>query len=229
MPKKDKKQILVIAAHPDDEVLGCGATIAKHVQSGDQVTVLICGGGLDARNNGRKKNKSRLALAAQKAHRLLGTHKLVLHDFPDNRLDRLELLDVVQFIEAHVRRIKPHIVYTHHVSDVNIDHQILHQATVTATRPMPGSTVDELYFFEVPSSTEWRPAGTAAAFTPQYFTDVSQTFKLKLSALKAYASEMRAFPHPRSLKAVMALGQWRGACIGFHFAEAFMTGYIRKR
>jgi LmbE family N-acetylglucosaminyl deacetylase len=143
---------------------------------------------------------------------------------PDNRMDCVDMLDVVQQIEESVQRHKPCTVLTHNAGDVNIDHRIVHDAVIAACRPQPGHCVKKLLFFEVPSSTEWRPAASAPVFSPNFFVDISATLARKLKALEAYASELREFPHPRSLQAVSALARWRGASVGVMAAEAFMLG-----
>jgi LmbE family N-acetylglucosaminyl deacetylase len=130
----------------------------------------------------------------------------------------------VKHIEGFVERYRPSLLLTHHCGDVNIDHRVVHDAVISACRPQPGYPVKELLFFEVPSSTEWRPAGSANAFCPNYFVDISMTLPKKLEALNAYAPELRPFPHPRSLKAVTALAHWRGATVGVEAAEAFILG-----
>ncbi len=221
--------ILVVAAHPDDEVLGCGGTMAKHIQNGDEVNVLILAEGLTSRDEQREREKrldelSNLAEAAHEANRLLGAQSLTLYDFPDNRMDSVDLLDIVKVIEAAIDQYSPDVVYTHHAGDVNIDHRIVHQAVVTACRPIPGQCVKTLLFFEVPSSTEWQTAGSAPSFLPNYFVDIGGNMNLKIQALEAYASEMRVWPHPRSIKAVEYLARWRGATVGVEAAEGFMLG-----
>jgi len=217
--------ILVIAAHPDDEVLGCGGTIARHADMGDDVHIVIVADGLSSRQAGADRNMPSAALeahwdCARAAAAKLGASTPVFLGLPDNRLDTVALLDVVQVLEAEVARIAPSVVYTHHGGDLNIDHQIVHRATVTACRPLPGSAVQDLYAFEVPSSTEWGPA-PSGQFTPQHFVDVSQTVERKIEALQHYAHEMRNFPHPRSYDAVRQLAQLRGAQCGRAAAEAF--------
>jgi LmbE family N-acetylglucosaminyl deacetylase len=222
-------QIMIIAAHPDDEVLGCGGTIAKHVQNGDEVHVLILAEGVTSRDKVRERvswagELSQLAQEAQEAGRILGVQSVELHNFPDNRMDSVDLLDVVKVVETAIDKHKPDIVYTHHAGDVNIDHRIVHQAAVTACRPLPGQCVKTLLFFEVPSSTEWQTPGSAPAFSPNYFMDINDCLDKKLRALKAYTSEMRPWPHPRSLTAVEHLARWRGAMVGVEAAEGFVLG-----
>lgn len=221
--------ILVIAAHPDDEVLGCGATIAKHCKLGDEVHVAILAEGLTSRSDHRKREDylselSVLADTANKSNKLLGVASVILHDFPDNRLDSVDRLDVIKIIGNLINQYRPAIVYTHHSGDLNIDHRIIHDAVVTACRPLPGNFVKTLLFFEVPSSTEWQTTNSAPYFNPNWFCDISNTLEMKLSALEVYQSEMREWPHPRSIKAVEHLAKWRGSIIGVEAAEAFLLG-----
>jgi len=220
---------LFIAAHPDDEVLGCGGTIVKHVQNGDEVHVVILAEGVTSRDKVRERESragelSQLAQAAHEAGRILGVQSVELHDFPDNRMDSVDLLDVVKVVETAIDRYKPDMVYTHHAGDVNIDHRIVHQAVVAACRPLPGQCVKTLLFFEVPSSSEWQTPSSAPAFFPNYFVDISDCLNKKLQALEAYRSEMRPWPHPRSLEAVEHLAHWRGATVGVEAAEGFVLG-----
>lgn len=223
------RTILVIAAHPDDEILGCGGTIAKHRQKGDTVHVVILAEGITSRKNDAAAGQvsqelGALAQAAQKANRLVGANSLVLHQFPDNRMDSLARLDVTQKVEAFVSQYKPDTVYTHHAGDVNIDHRRIHEAVVTACRPQPDHTVKTLLFFEVASSTEWQTPGSLPPFLPNWFEDISETLAVKLQALEAYETEMRDWPHARSLKALEHLARWRGATVGVQAAESFVLG-----
>ena len=218
--------ILVVAAHPDDEVLGCGGTIARHADAGDQVRVLIVAEGATSRQQQRDRNQasdelSALSQAAQKAGAILGANGVELLDLPDNRLDSLDRLDLIKQIEERIARHQPQVVYVHHAGDVNIDHRRLHEAVVTACRPTPGQPVRRLLSFEVASSTEWQPPGSAPAFHPNWFVDISAQWLRKREALEAYASEMRSWPHARSIQAVEHLARWRGAQVGVAAAEAF--------
>lgn len=216
--------ILVVAAHPDDEVLGCGGVIANHAAAGERVHVALMAQGLYSRGEPAAGELAALREAARRANELLGATSLKLLDFPDNRMDTVARLQVTQAIEALIAEHRPRTVYTHWAGDVNVDHRRVHDAAITACRPQPGHPVKELLFFEVASSTEWRPPGSAQSFNPNWFVDISATLKRKLAALEAYASELRAFPHPRSLQAVDALAQWRGASVGVPAAEAFVLG-----
>ena len=221
--------VLVVAAHADDEVLGCGATIAKHTQQGDKVHIVILAEGVTSRDQkpNREKRQSECSALAQAAHQaseILGVASLTLHHFPDNRMDSCDLLDVIKVVEQAIDQHRPEIIYTHHNGDVNIDHRRIQEAVVTAARPMPSSSIKTLLFFEIVSSTEWQTPASASVFAPNWFVDVSETLSLKLKALEAYQAEMRTWPHPRSITAVEHLARWRGASVGVEAAEAFILG-----
>lgn len=222
----DPYHVLVVAAHPDDEILGCGGTIARHAEAGDQVQVLIMAEGVTSRQQQRDRAQahdqlSTLARAAQRAGEIVGAQDVELLDLPDNRLDSLDRLDLIKEIEARVARHQPQVVYVHHAGDVNVDHRRLHEAVVTACRPTPSNTVQRLLSFEVASSTEWQTPGSAPAFQPNWFVDISAQWPRKRDALAAYDSEMRPWPHARSIEAVEHLARWRGAQVGVEAAEAF--------
>ncbi len=219
-------RILVVAAHPDDEVLGCGGTIARHADAGDQVQVLILAEGATSRQRQRDRGLvihelSVLAQAAHKAGAILGAAGVELLDLPDNRLDSMDRLDLIKQIEGCIDRHQPQMVYVHHAGDVNVDHRRLHEAVVTACRPTPNYPVRRLLSFEVPSSTEWQPPGSAPSFQPNWFVDISAQWPRKREALEAYASEMRPWPHARSIRALEHLARWRGSQVGVEAAEAF--------
>jgi LmbE family N-acetylglucosaminyl deacetylase len=221
--------ILIVVAHPDDEVLGCGGAIAKHTEQGDRIHILILAEGVTSRDSCRNRDtrESELSELGQVAHhsgKILGVTSVTLHDFPDNRMDSCDLLDVVKVVEKAIAEYSPEVIYTHHSGDLNIDHRITHQAVVTAARPLPGSLVKTLLFFEVPSSTEWQTPNSATGFNPNWFIDISDELKIKLKALNAYQSEMRDWPHSRSIDAVKYLAKWRGATVGVEAAEAFILG-----
>jgi LmbE family N-acetylglucosaminyl deacetylase len=224
-----ENKVVVIVAHPDDEILGCGGTIARHIRDGDEVHVLIMAEGLTSRDQQRNRSAhlpelSGLAKAAHAANNILCTTSLTLKDLPDNRMDSLDRLDIIKIVEEFIQEHTPNIVYTHHIGDVNIDHRRIHEAVVTACRPIPGQPVSTLLFFEIASSTEWQPPVSAAVFSPSWFVDISETLDLKLKALRAYQSEMRPWPHSRSVEALENLAKWRGATIGVCAGEAFILG-----
>ena len=219
--------ILVVVAHPDDEVLGCGGSVAKWAEAGNEVHVVILAEGATSRDFARNPESrieelSALEKSAQSAGKILGVTSVRLLNFPDNRMDSVDRLEVIKIVEKQIELVKPETVVTHHSGDINIDHQITHQAVVTACRPQPRESVRRLLVFEVPSSTEWQPPSSALAFQPNWFEDVSGTINRKLQALEAYSSEMRPWPHSRSMQTVEHLARWRGASVGVEAAEAFM-------
>jgi N-acetylglucosamine malate deacetylase 1 len=225
-----RKSILVLAAHPDDEVLGCGGTMARYASEGAAVNVAFLGDGVSSRGDMAKDSALFLdeaaarRAAAKTACGILGATVVRFGDYPDNRLDTVALLDVVKFIEALLEQHSPDTVFTHHAGDLNIDHRRVHQAVETACRPLPGRSVKTIASFEVPSSTEWRLAGASAGFAPNWFIDISPWLDHKLRALDAYAAELREWPHPRSRRAVEHLARWRGATVGVDAAESYIIG-----
>lgn len=218
-------RVLVLAAHPDDEVLGCGGTMARLVSDGAQVHVHILGEGITSRFDSRGLADESLLLAlheeAQEAGRVLGVNEVELHDLPDNRFDTEALLDVVKVVERLIQRIGPQVIYTHHGGDLNIDHRIVHQAVLVAARPVAAESVRDVYACEVPSSTEWAFHQIEPSFRPNVFIDISETLGQKIEAMKAYAGEIREFPHPRSPEGMEAAARRWGTVAGFQAAEAF--------
>lgn len=217
--------ILVLAAHPDDEVLGCGGTIARLAREGHDVYIAILGEGITSRYPEREKADRHLVEWLRQRSRqvaeLLGAKGLLAYNLPDNRFDTVPLLDVVKLVEGVVERVEPHVVFTHHDGDLNVDHAIVHRAAVVATRPIAGLTVRDLYAFEVPSSTEWSFGSGGSTFMPNVFFDVSETLEAKLAAMALYESEVRPFPFPRSPEALRAIAHRWGSVAGLEAAEAF--------
>lgn len=216
------ERVLCVAAHPDDETLGCGATLAKHLSAGDQVSVVVIADGVSSRGAGLmgviQTARERHAMC-RAACKILGTEDVWLHQFPDNRLDHVDALEIVKQIETHIGRFKPTVVYTHHGSDLNIDHRIVSDSVMVACRPMPEQTVRRVLMFEVPSSTEW--SVLREPFRPNWFEAVTmEQMQKKLQAFGCYSTEVRDLPHPRG--ALMHLAAWRGANVGTLVAEAFM-------
>lgn len=218
-------RVLVVAAHPDDEVLGCGATMARMASEGHDVHIAIMGEGITSRHADRTQadaqQLSRLHQQAQAAANQLQAREVILFKLPDNRLDTLPLLDVVRLLEDLLQKLRPEIIYTHHPGDLNVDHGVVHRAVLTATRPLAGQSVRDIYAFEVPSSTEWAFQRIQPAFRPNVFVDVSATLEIKVQAMECYESEARKFPHPRSPQALRAIAARWGTVAGCQAAEAF--------
>jgi LmbE family N-acetylglucosaminyl deacetylase len=218
-------RVLVIAAHPDDEVLGCGGTASRLVREGCDVHFAILGEGITSRHAERgaadTHQMSELHRQAHSAAAKVGVKNVCLHRLPDNRLDTVPLLDVVKLVEDLIANIKPEVIYTHHAGDLNVDHGVIHRAVLTATRPVAGQLVREIYAFEVPSSTEWSFQRIEPSFRPNVFVDITHTLDAKIAAMECYETEARQFPHPRSPEALRALATRWGSVVGCAAAEAF--------
>lgn len=218
--------VLVVAAHPDDEVLGAGGAIARHVEAGDAVHVRLLGEGGTSRAPRRRDSPTGTAEVlencAKRAAAVLGVASLRGFGLPDNRFDSVDLLDIAKLIEAEVDALAPAVVYTHSNADLNLDHRVTAAAVITATRPMPGTSVDTVLAFEIASSTEWAFGQLGSSFTANYFVELSDThFDIKRRALDCYADEMRPFPHRRSYDVIEAMSRLAGATVGVQRAEAF--------
>jgi len=221
-----KKKIFVVAAHPDDEILGCGGALSRYAEEGHECNVLILAEGITSRDERRdaerqKKEIRELHRQSQRAAKIIGVKKIEFSSFPDNRMDSVDLLDVIKVVEKALDKHKPDIVFTHHHCDLNVDHRVTALAVETATRPMTGKNVSELYAFEVLSSTEWAFSNHTDHFHPNCFVDISGTIEKKVEAFGIYVSENRPFPHPRSCEAILSLAKLRGAQSGLMAAEAF--------
>lgn len=213
------KRILVIASHPDDEVLGCGGTIAKHVRSGNQVSVLILTDGESSRQTPATEIRKK---SLEKSCKALGVFNFKNLNYKDNLLDSYPILDIIRDIENFSEQMRPHIVFTHSLTDLNQDHRVAHIATMTAFRPLPDSSVSAILTYEVPSSTEYGQSLSRHTFSPNYFEVLSnEDVEKKIEALYCYSDELRDFPHPRSLKNISALLTIRGSSVGASNAEAF--------
>lgn len=225
---------LVVAAHPDDEVLGCGGTIARLAREGHEVYIAVLGEGITARyakrTQARKELLEELRARSCEVAKYLLAEDVFLFSFPDNRFDTVPLLDIVKVIENLIEKLQPAAVYTHHGGDLNIDHQIVHRAVLTATRPAKDCTVRDIYAFEVPSSTEWAFQQLEPVFRADVFVDIAETLDIKVNAMQLYESEARAYPHPRSPEALRAITRRWGSVCGLEAAEAFqLVRSIRPR
>jgi len=219
--------ILVIAAHPDDEILGCGGTIARLVQEGQIAVAVILGEGVTSRYEStdpsvQSKIRKLHAKSADSA-KTVGIEQVVWHNLPDNKFDTLPLLSVVKIIEQEISKFKPDMIFTHHGGDLNIDHSVVFRAVLTATRPAGITQVKDIYCFEIPSSTEWAFSSLEPVWKPNVFFDISNTLEVKIKALKSYSNEMRKPPHPRSYKNIRDMAYSWGATIGTKAAEAFQV------
>jgi len=216
---------LVVAAHPDDEVLGCGGTIARLVAEGHEVFIAILGEGITSRYPNREQTEpgllDRLKACSRKAAQALGAKDLFNFSLPDNRFDTVPLLEVIKLLENLLGRLKPQVVYTQHGGDLNVDHAVTFRAALTATRPVPGCAVRNVYAYEVASSTEWAFQQFGPTFHPTLFVNIADTLARKLQAMSCYDTEAREFPHPRSPEALRAIAQRWGSVAGLAAAEAF--------
>ena len=212
---------LIIAPHPDDEILGCGGTIKKLSASGTRVVVLVA-------TRGKKEMYSEERILnvrneARKAHKILGVTETRFLDFPAPDLDRVSLAEISGAISEVIREYDIATVYLPHYGDIHHDHRVIFQAGLVAARPVNGNPVKSIFSYETLSETEWAAPLGDMTFIPTRFVNISDFFNLKLEAMKCFKSQLRDFPNPRSLKAIEALANLRGSTVGFNFAEAFMT------
>jgi len=213
------KKILIIAAHPDDEILGAGGAILKHIKRRDNVSFLILGDGETSRDKGADIEKRRRQ--AERLAAVLGVKNLFIDILPDNKFDSLPLLEIVKKIERVINDVRPQVVYTHCPTDLNIDHRITFEAVLAACRPKPGFCVRKILAFEVLSSTEWQIKDAAHSFCPTEYIDISDVIEIKLNILQIYKDELLPYPNSRSLEGVRILAQYRGMEVGYKYAEAF--------
>ncbi len=235
--KLKRKNILVVAAHPDDEVLGCGGTIARHTQHGDRVTLVVMTDGVGSRDyqpasrrSAGKRSAGGPGVVKRKREcaascRILGIDRKDIHwlGLADQCLDGYLLLDLVKRLEEVKILTTPDIVYTHFWGDLNLDHQLTCRAVLTAFRPMPSGKHARVFQFEVPESTYLSIPLGFGAFNPDSFDDITVTVERKLLALKAYNSESRVYPHCRSTEFIKELSLFRGKLAGCLHAEAFVS------
>lgn len=214
-------RVLVVGAHPDDEILGVGGTLAQHVRDGDEVHAVVVADGATSRYRGDMV--SVLADSAARAAKVLGLASLRMEGLPDQRLDALPLVEVTQTIEAIVDEVRPRFVYTHFPGDVNADHGVVAKATWVASRPYVAPYLHRFAVFETPSSTEWAWPTDGTGFTPCLFVDITATLEQKLAAMDCYESELRPYPHPRSDQALRERAAGWGSKVGRAAVEAFQV------
>jgi len=227
-------KILVVAAHPDDEIIGMGGTLKKLIKK-HEVNVLFLADGITARKKSgyvnsteyepslteRKELEKEINIRkthAKNALKLLGITKTKFLDFPDNELDLIPFLKIVKAVELEINKTKCEMIFTHHYNDLNIDHRLTYKATITAARPLPESRINSIMSFEAISSSDWNKP---YQFNPNMFVDISKEIKWKIKALKEYKNEIKKFPHPRSVIAIDALSKRWGSLYGMKSAEAF--------
>lgn len=219
------KKVLVIAAHPDDELLGLGGTVRKLADAGKEVHAVILAEGITSRSDKREDADQSELIAlregAEKAAGIVGYQTIDFCGFPDNRMDSVDLLDIIKTVSKFVEKYQPDTIFTHHHGDLNIDHRRTCEAVLTACRPVGEYGVRRIYAFETPSSTEWNYVYNEP-FTPNVYVDVTDTLEAKVDGMACYRSESTVYPHPRSSEALRALGKLRGSNVGYEMAEAFM-------
>ena len=227
---QSKGPVLVVASHPDDEVLGCGGTMARLADEGREIHVVILGEGVTSRFTPGEADQAEVERllndiknCCTRAAGVLGARSPVFCDLRDNRFDSYDLLDIVKKVEEIVEDVRPETVLVQHGGDLNVDHALTFRAVLTAVRPMQGRPVRELNTFEAASSTEWAFGRFAPKFEPNLFIDISNSLERKIKAMNEYEAESRPFPHPRSPDAIRANAVHWGSVVGAKAAEAFQT------
>jgi LmbE family N-acetylglucosaminyl deacetylase len=215
--------VLCIAAHPDDEVLGVGGTLARHAADGDEVHICILSDGVTSRYDETDAADAEIKQRRQRAQRAADTlgATVSLHGFPDNSFDTVPLLDIVQTIEAEIAEYEPDTVYTHHYGDLNVDHELASRAVATAARPLPDATFDEVLLFPTLSSSEWGLPKSDNAFQATTYVNIEDYVDAKVEAMKVYQTELRGHPHPRSIENVRRAAHLWGSTAGVPAAEPF--------
>lgn len=223
------KRILIVVAHPDDELLGLGAAMNRLINDyGVTAHVVILGEGITSRSEERDIEKWKIQLEIHRsnictAQKAIGYHSTAIYDFADNRFDTVALLDIIKVIEKEKENFSPDIIFTHHGGDLNIDHQRTFEAVMTACRPMANEKVKTIICFETPSGTEWQASSDPRHFIPNLFIEVSEeNIGAKIKGMESYEFEKRRYPHPRSPEALKIQAQRWGIAVGLEFAEAFM-------
>lgn len=212
--------VLVVAAHPDDEILGVGGTVASHVAKRDRVRLAVMCEGVSSRYS--PERDSEIREQATQAAGILGVTDLVLGNLPDQKLDTLPLSDVVKQVEQLMADLPPDVIYTHFAGDINRDHRVLAEAVLVAARPYSAPSVKETLMFETPSSTEWSSPSLTPRFEPNVYVDVSEFLERKIRAFTCYTAEVRQFPHPRSPEALVNRAHYWGSLVNRRCAEAFV-------
>jgi N-acetylglucosamine malate deacetylase 1 len=215
----DRQVILAIAAHPDDEVIGAGGTLAKHARDGDEVYVAILTEGSSVQFPGQPSYTEIKRAHARAAAEVLGVSDVFFGSFPDQRMDTVPVLEVNQFIEKLVRELRPSIVYTHHFADLNRDHRVIYEATMVATRPFSLPSLRQLLCYYAD------PLGLVGMGGTHFnvFSVIDETLETKLAAMRCYETEVRDYPNPRSIEGLEYIARRNGAAIGAKAAELFQS------
>jgi LmbE family N-acetylglucosaminyl deacetylase len=214
-----ESQVVVLGAHPDDEILGAGGTLAQHVLGGDEVHAIVLADGASSR--APDEMKVALEKNATRAAETIGFASVRLESLPDQRLDTVPFIDLTQMIESILDDIQPHVVYTHFPGDVNADHGLVARATWTACRPYARPQLRRFAVFETPSSTEWAWPVNDSSLQPNLFVDITETLDTKIAAMECYQSELRDYPHPRSSRSLRERAAFWGSQVGRLAAEPF--------
>jgi len=221
-----KKKVLIVVAHTDDETIGMGGTIKKHINNGDEVFAISMTDGIGSRELFQKKDILKRVESSNLASKILGFKWIERFNFKDNMLDSEPLLEIIKPLEKFKESIQPNIVYTHCGGDLNIDHRVIANAVLTVFRPEPRDSCQEIRLLEISSATDFGNEFITGKFHPNLFEDISKTWDDKEKALLAYEEELREFPHSRSLEGIKNLARLRGNQVGIEMAEAFQI--IRK-
>lgn len=214
-------KILVIAAHPDDEIYGLGGTIAKYCEEGHEVYTLIVTEGCTSQYPGNSTIIEQKKEEAKQSNSILGVKEVIFADMPDMKLDTVNHVELNKVIETVIKEINPDIVYTHHKGDANKDHKLIYESTLVAVRPTQWCNIKKLYTYDVPSSTEWGSPMSESVFIPNTFVDIEKYVDLKADAIRKYNSELREYPHPRSVESVEIYDKANGVRVGMKSCEAF--------
>lgn len=214
------KKILVIAPHPDDEVLGCGGAIVKHIKGGDEVYLCVVTKAYapDWSDEFLKNRPKEI----KKANEILGIKKTYFLDFPTAKLDTIPQKSLNDSILEVIKKTRAEIVYVPYEGDLCKDHRLVFEAALVASRPYTNKSVKKLLCYETLSETEWGRNFAKKIFFPNTYVDISDTLKYKIKAMQSYESEVKKSPHPRSLEIIKVLAEKRGSEAGLKFAEAFV-------
>ena len=222
-----KENILIVAAHPDDEILGCGGSIIK-LKNNCTINTIFMTNGVSSRKGASKKHILRRKTQCLKLFKHLKINKPIFFNLPDNQMDKIPILKIVKRLEKYIKLLKPSTIFTHYENCLNVDHKKTFEAVITACRPINNHPIKKILSFEIPSSTEWN-VGKKNIFVPNYFVDITNVINKKIESIKFYKDEIRKYPHSRSLKLIKSLASYRGASSGVRYAEAFyLNRFIDK-